>query len=60
VIERRDVFASPFRYESAIAPKKKVVVQVALWNASDCVQFTSRSAGGEVAAEAACISASVL
>jgi len=26
VIERRDVFAGPFRYESAIAPKKEVVV----------------------------------
>src|SRR5262249_11150923 len=41
VIERRDVFASPFRNVNAIAPKKKVVVQVALRNASDCVQITS-------------------
>ncbi len=40
-IERSDVLASPLRNQSAIAPKKEVVVEVALGNTSDCVAITS-------------------
>lgn len=36
---------TPARYERAIATRKKVLVQIALWNASDRLQVTNFEGG---------------